>query len=172
MALFDFDSSSSSNTDTNSDSDSDNESVYNEIFEQEEDFMDIEKIEGNYYLGNISQEKDQLILANSVSVSTFYDYSVEHIQGYLYYYGIMQRVNWTVDIIQLAILPDTTYTCIVKTHWLRLVQRHWRKIYAKKIQMIKQRIKSFSLFEITGKYPIGCRVLPNLRGMMHQYRKI
>ena len=162
------------NSEYDIENDSDENSIYDEIFDNDSEFLDSEKEDGNYYLGNISIEDDNhMILSNSVSVPTFYDHPAETIQGYLYNYGVLERATHNVDIIQLTITPDDMYTCVLKTHWLRLVQRHWRKVYANKIQTIRQRmnLKSIRYFETYGKYPDHCMILPKMTGMLACYKK-
>ena len=79
--------------------------------------------------------------------------------------------NHQVQIMQVHILENDTCTVIVKTYWLRLVQRHWKKIYKQRNDIIQQRSLPQNLFykEIHGEYPPTILKLPSLRGMLSIY---
>jgi hypothetical protein len=57
---------------------------------------------------------------------------------------------------------------VLKTHWLRLVQRRWKKIMSERDQITKARAKpsSLSVREATGQWPAGLRRMPGVRGML------
>jgi len=56
---------------------------------------------------------------------------------------------------------------IIKTYWLRLVQRTWKRIYKERTQIIKKRMHPNSLHHrsLHGKWPIGLNYLPSLLDM-------
>ena len=60
-------------------------------------------------------------------------------------------------------LPDTPL--LIKTHWIRIIQRIWKRIYAERMRLLLLRgsLMAQRRFELTGKYgiPIGDR----LKGM-------
>jgi hypothetical protein len=58
--------------------------------------------------------------------------------------------------------------CIIKTIWLKLIQRTWKRVFALRKTIIKRRsnIHSLKIRELTGKWPENCRVYPELQGMM------
>jgi hypothetical protein len=47
--------------------------------------------------------------------------------------------------------------CIIKTHWVRLIQRRWRKIRNKRINS-KKKISNLRHREMYGKFPNSCNV--------------
>ena len=63
--------------------------------------------------------------------------------------------------------------CILKTLWLRLIQRTWKKIYAIQNNVIKKRcsVKSLHYREITGKWPDDCIKMPTMKGMLSYLSK-
>lgn len=63
--------------------------------------------------------------------------------------------------------------CIIKTIWLKLVQRAWKKTYKNKLAIIKKRCLPHSIRtkEITGKWPDNCKYLPNIRGMLSKLKQ-
>jgi hypothetical protein len=58
--------------------------------------------------------------------------------------------------------------CIIKTIWIKLIQRTWKKVFALRKTIIKRRsnINSLKIRELTGKWPENCRVYPQLQGML------
>jgi hypothetical protein len=57
---------------------------------------------------------------------------------------------------------------VVKTYWIRIVQRTWARVYREKKRIIQKRksLHSRRVFEETGQYPVGIRNMPSLHGMM------
>jgi hypothetical protein len=150
------------------------ESIYNINREQ----INSEKINGQYYIGNYSKCSECnvecndpiLILANVISPATFFNYNVYILIRYLSLYSIIYTNTKKIDIMKLHILPDGTYSTIIKTHWIRLIQRHWRSVLLKrdailKIRMQLNSIKNSQLFP-------SAKCIPTLRGMLSQYASI
>jgi hypothetical protein len=73
--------------------------------------------------------------------------------------------------MKLYILNDGTYSVVLKTHWIRLIQRHWRKALLMRKQIMKKQMLVRSLYyrEIHGKFPYGLNNMPMLTGLMSQY---
>ena len=72
------------------------------------------------------------------------------------------------DIMQLNISSDGVYKVVIKTFWLRIVQRTWKRIFRERQEMWRKRMSLAALRsrEISGKYPLGIRVLPTIHGMV------
>ena len=70
----------------------------------------------------------------------------------------------------LYVVPENLYVnlYILKTIWIRLLQRTWKKTYAHRKQVIQKRCTPHAIkeHERTGMWPSDCRYLPGLRGMM------
>jgi len=149
------------------------DSDFEDIFEQDQDHLDIDKENGYYYIGMHAYipSRRTMLITNSVSVSTFYKYSYERICGYLYRYSVIRADNPSVDIIKLSVLPDESYSVILKTHWLRIVQRTWKKVYQERQKILINRgnVSEQRYFEIHGQYRKGMNVLPTIHGMLLSY---
>jgi len=61
---------------------------------------------------------------------------------------------------------------ILKTYWLRLIQRKWKNIIKERKNIIKKRCNLDSLKhrELTGKWPKDCLNYPELKGMLSQLK--
>jgi hypothetical protein len=149
---------------------------YEDIYSNDIEHLDMEKIDGNYYIGiccvSISC-RNSILFLNSVSAITFSNYSFKRIMEYLILHTIIHVRNPKLHIMKMNILQDGTYSVIIKTYWLRLVQRHWRKVYLERQLVLKQRCSLDAIHTkmIRGKYMSGLNILPGLNGMMRQYNK-
>jgi hypothetical protein len=146
--------------------------IIDEIYSREQIFLDSEKQHKKYYIGLSKHDKFQTnILLNAISAKSFYKYSFIHVLKYLYYYSLVRLYQPNVEIMKLYILNDGTYSVVLKTHWIRLIQRHWRKALQIRILIMKKQMLVHSLYyrEIHGKFPNGFNKLPTLYGLMNQY---
>jgi hypothetical protein len=168
------------------DSGSDGGIEYDSIHNEDAFHFYSEKENGKYYIGlchlyssmhsNPSTHSyvqvTQWLLSTSVSANSFFRHSYDNINNYLYYYGLVRIPQHEVQIMQVDRLADETCAITIKTHWLRLVQRHWKKTYCKRRNMIRRRkspqMQQYS--QIHGKYPDCISRLPSLRGMLSRYK--
>ena len=73
------------------------------------------------------------------------------------------------EIIERIILPKGgECISIIKTFWLRIIQRTWKKVYLKQKEILNKRrsIQSIRYLEIYGKYPPDCSYYPTIYGML------
>lgn len=156
------------------DEEDDDLEVVDEIYEEDQEHADSEKENGMRYIGVYKYfPKPQIaLMANSISAQTFFRHSIRDVYNYLIYYSPIMLFNCSmtakIEIMQLAILPDQTYAVVLKTHWLRLVQRRWKKVYREKMATIRARaaLASRRHLEMNGRYPYGLNRMPGLGGML------
>ena len=85
------------------------------------------------------------------------------------YHNIITNPNYIKpEIGEKIYLPSGHCVCIIKTIWLKLIQRAWKKTYKNRINVIQKRcsIHSIRTRVITGNWPENCRYLPNIRGIL------
>jgi len=156
------------------DDDYDDLEYVDEIYEEDQQHADSEKENGRRYIGvyKYFPKPKIALMANSVSAQTFFRHSIRDVYNYLIYYSPIMLFNCSmtakIEIMQLAILPDETYSVVLKTHWLRIIQRRWKKVYREKMATIRGRaaVSSRQYFEIHGRYPYGLNRMPGLGGML------
>lgn len=153
--------------------DEDDEIELDRIYYEDVNHLDSDKEDGKYYIGlckYLYRPKINLML-NSVSARTFYRHSYFHVLKHLYYNSSVRLFQPKIEIMKLLVLEDGTYSVIMKTHWIRLIQRHWRSVLKTRKEIIKGRMNPRSLLcrETTGKFPPGLRVFPGIIGMMRKY---
>jgi hypothetical protein len=146
--------------------------IADEVAEAEEPYMDIEKVHNNYYIGSAVYipENKSIQLDNSVSPATLFSYDIYDIQIYLATYSIcnIMRTLPYVHIMKLDIKSDGEYCALIKTFWLKIIQRAWKKRFAQiqHIQRARGFIPALRHFELTGNYPQGLRIIPGLNGLL------
>ena len=153
--------------------DYDENSQVEAIYQDDKEHLDSDKTHGEYYIGIYKHitSSGNFMYVNSVSGNTFVNYSLENIRDYLHYYSIMLRRCSEIEIMQLYIRKEVYYV-VVKTFWLRIIQRTWKKKYQKyrDNQHKKMLPKNMHYREIHGKYPKELEYLPRIRGMLARYK--
>lgn len=73
-----------------------------------------------------------------------------------------------LEIAEVIYLPSYHCVSIIKTFWLKLVQRKWKKIVRERKLCMSRRGNPNSLKykEIHGKWPDNCSIYPRLKGML------
>lgn len=153
------------------------ENIFDRIYFDDIEFLDTEKEDGSYYIGLFEyiRSQSELLLGMTVSPSIFYKYQYNNLSRYLRAYSFVRNKYSTrnIQIMQLKIDTRTnTYTVLIKTYWIRLIQIHWRKIYKERMNFIKIRknISNQKHFEFKGRYVSGNNTLPkSLYGMLSVY---
>ena len=122
------------------------EMMLNEMYDFEEEFDLQEKENNNHYLGmymNIQDvrimssgflvgEKPIMFFGNAISTELFFKYKYSHVIKYMKSIIMRRNTNPVIDIMQLKISDDGLYLAIIKTYWISLIQRHWKKIMQQK----------------------------------------
>jgi hypothetical protein len=89
------------------------------------------------------------------------------------YQNIISNPNYIKpEIGEYIILPTHETITILKTFWIRIIQKKWKKVFKQKQTIIKQRcsIQSLKIRQTTGYWPTYCNVLPGLKGMLYNLK--
>jgi hypothetical protein len=86
------------------------------------------------------------------------------------YKNIISSQNYVKPEIAecLYLNGEEEFVSIIKTIWIRLIQRNWKKIYKLRSDVLSKRCKINSLQyrERHGTWPTSCNYLPTLSGML------
>ena len=85
------------------------------------------------------------------------------------YQNIIARPDYIKpEIAECFMLESQHSVAIIKTIWIKLIQRKWKKVYAERKAVIRLRMSYSSLKtrEITGYWPQNCCYLPTLYGLL------
>ena len=178
--IVDMDDTSTENTDNETDDSDDDDDAgieYDSIHNEDSSHFYSEKEHGKYYIGLCHLQFTPIstlwLLSTSVSACSFFRHSYDNINNYLYYYGLVRIPRCKLQIMQVQRLQDETCAVIIKTHWLRLVQRHWKKTYRKRKIMLRSRMHHTMQYykQTHGYYHSHISRLPSITGMLSKYAK-
>ena len=130
----------------------------------ETDYLDADMENGQYIIGMVHKLKGTYMLASSISPATYFKYSNEEIKKYLFMSSIYYLRRPRIDILQLHITPDGLYTCVIKTYWLKIIQRRWRTIYARRkwVQRLRGSVAELRHRELHSGFSPRCAIIPGL----------
>lgn len=159
------------------------EMLLNEMYDFEEEFDLQEKENDKYYLGmymNIEDvrlmssgflvgENPIMFFGNAISAELFFRYKYSQVITYMRSIIMCRNMNPVVDIMQLKISENGLYLAIIKTYWISLIQRHWKKIMKQKKEYIElqKNIQYIRKREISHKMK---RPRFSLKGMLSIYK--
>lgn len=140
----DEEENSNNNSDYDSDSDSDSDSDINPFH-----ISNIQQLYLNEYASLVSRNFPHKTIRN--------------------YFNIIGRSDYIKpEIGECFELVTGEQIVIIKTIWLKIIQRKWKKVFAKRQQIIKYRLSpsSLSFRQLTGKWPESCIHMPGLNGLL------
>lgn len=84
------------------------------------------------------------------------------------YRNIIRENYIKPEIAECIYLPHGESVCIIKTFWLRIIQRRWKRILRERINVLKKRAGLHALYyrEIHGKWPSYCNYWPSIHRML------
>ena len=89
-----------------------------------------------YYIGcyqYMQYNNSTLLLVNKIHRNTFMKFDSISLSKYFFWYsGVSLPKRPPIDILQAYITDDDMYTVVVKTFWIRIIQRTWKKVYKKR----------------------------------------
>lgn len=156
------------------DTDDSTEENYDHIYQLEAAFAESEKQHGQYYIGICKIIRNELIYVNAISNLMVFSLPYDYALNYLYYYSIIHLdfCSIKMNIMKLDIASDGTYNVILKTFWLRLIQRNWKRVFKERKEILQTRANPTAqyYFSLRGKYPEGLNHLPSIYGLMKSHQ--
>ena len=163
---------------------SDDEDIFGEEEDDDNDFYDLTPFDnyGKYRIGKYIElpiYPYRLLLGSYIKSKTFFEYDIDKTNMFLNAMVLPNRfvLSPKIDILQTYIENidgfDTTLV-ILKTYWLRIVQRHWSKIYKERQEAIEQMKNPINLRmrDISGSFSneILMKNRQGLKGMLAIYK--
>ena len=153
------------------------DSDYDSDYESDDDSSDDNEFDDDLLC--VSSYKDMKELIRNYTLSTRYflkqlkesneNINIEHpiLRNYLNIINI-QTPFMKPQIGEIIFLKGDEAVCIIKTHWIKIIQRKWKKIFEKRKQILKNRlcINSILYWQMNGKWDENCKLLPTLNGML------
>ena len=94
-------------------------------------------------------------------------YSTSTIRNYRH---IISRPNYIQpEIGQYIVLPTQEAIAILKTFWIRIIQKKWKKVFQERKRVLDARTNLSSIYyrQINGKWPSNCNYLPGLNSLFY-----
>jgi hypothetical protein len=161
-------------SDNDEDSDEFELEAVDEIEEFEDRFEHPDCISGKYYIGSYQYIKTEniILFATRVNIRTFYEFTHAELSAHAYYMSyIFAERKPNIHIMQLIIEPDDTFTAVIKTFWIKIIQRTWKKTYQKR-KLFIERFKS-TISDNINRMQINRNInhlqYPGLRGLLSDY---
>jgi hypothetical protein len=145
--------------------------VVENIFDREERFLDEDKVDGCYYIGLpcLMKLPREWILHISIQSRTMLSHRFDDVMRYLINYSVTRIRSPRMHIMKLDISNTGAYNVILKTHWLRLVQRTWKRIFKERQQFINNCKKpSYILHRQTHRQCVNNQHFPSVNGMLNK----
>jgi hypothetical protein len=115
-------------------------------------------------------------LINSTVENITYEYN--HLHNYFHpifrnYQNIVRNNFIKPEIVECVYLSSNHCIAILKTFWIKIIQRTWKNILKKReeINKRKYRIASLRYREIYGKWPTDCNDYLPLKGMLSPLKR-
>ncbi len=135
------------------------EEIKSEMIADAEDLFDNEYYESlehnNKYYITIPYLNNGIYLKDlHISAREFFKHSIQDIQNYISYYTISENIpkNTPIQIVKTCYIGENDFcvsNLIIKTFWIKLIQRTWRNILKKRKQRAYIIIKNreYGIFE-------------------------
>lgn len=155
------------------------EIIISKLYSDDVIHIDSEKETNTYYIGDVYKNRlirdDPILIHTSISPKFLLKYKFETISFFLENMEYMEphynSFYKNIEIFKTA--PDyvETGSIILKTRWLKIVQKEWKKIYKKRIEWQNKSMHPIALRhrEINGRNMYGHA--PTIRGMLSHLQK-
>jgi len=135
------------------DSDLTDDQIKSEAIAESENLFDTdyyESLEHNntYYITMPYQIENNYLKDLHISSREFFNHSLQSVKNYICEYTVSAPISNSapIEIVKTSYiqLPGgfTLYNVIIKTFWLKIVQRRWRNVLKKRMQIIYRAMKN------------------------------
>lgn len=78
------------------------------------------------------------------------------------YWEVYKKYSTQLQLVDSTTLPSGENVSVIKTFWLKVFQRKWKKIVAerKRIVELRKRMSSLKYRQLHGRWPEDCRNMP------------
>ena len=137
-------------------------------------FMDVGmENNGQTFVGNVFVSDHRFLLENAVKPDTFFRHSYDALLDEFMEASTVMP-NWRRnDIVKFVwepvhgLIPQLFYfTCVLKTHYLRLVQRRWRSVLKERLVVLQSKAFLYYLRDRERNSIRAPPTIPGLRGML------
>ena len=118
------------------------------------------------------------IFEDRIYLNDFYNdnlYWIDNYRGYILTLLSNSNINNTylyhpkLNVIYRECLPGNECVACIKTIWIKLIQRRWKKLFKIRNEIIKQRATPKSMYyrELNGTWPNKLKTLPSIMNIIN-----
>jgi len=145
--------------------------IVGNIFDREQHFLDEDKVDQRYYIGLpcLMKSPCEWILQISIQPQTMLSHEYTDVMRYLIDYSVTRIRNPIMHIMKLDISNTGAYNVVLKTYWLKLIQRTWKRVLKERKQYINNCMNPHSLlYRQTHGGWFNNPHFPSLNGMLYK----
>jgi hypothetical protein len=103
-----------------------------------------------------------------------YQFNINHELFPNYEKILRTNIFFKPQIVECIDLDSGHSVAIIKTFWIKIIQRTWKTIFKIKKETIQKRKNILSLRnrEMTGYWPTNCSYIPSIKGMLYYLKSI
>lgn len=138
--------------------------LWEEIFEYE-NHIETPLVQGKYLIGlpGYLRNTNEWLYLSGISPQSFYKYNFDDITKYLQEFSLSYVHDPKIHIIKLDIRRDGTCNVILKTFWLKIIQRRWKQVFKAKQEYARKMGRRVNMYA----RELGKRFYcPSLYGML------
>jgi len=139
---------------------------YNSIRSDTSSYEEIKYQDFNY-IRSIRNKNNKYFILMKRNYPLYYQIITKHQSIRNYKHIIEKKKIVQLEIAECIYLEDYM-VCVIKTIWIRLIQRCWKKVFQlrKRMMLIRKTYLSLLFRERHGKWPKECLQLPGLCGLL------
>ena len=157
-------------SDTESETDSESESDSESASESDQVMVNQALSITNYAIKNeIEYLKDIRIMClsayNTIESNSGKPLKLKAIKNYQ---TIIRSSRYMQPEIFEKVYIDEICCAVIKTFWIRIVQRSWKRVFKERarIEALRRTIKAILYWQMTGRWPENCAYMPGIRHMI------
>lgn len=140
--------------------------IWSDIFDSEQaSYVEDNLITGKYVIGlpGYLRNTNEWLYLSGVTPRSFFRFNFDDVSKYLQEFSLSYVHNPNIHIMALDIKDDGTCTVVIKTFWLKIIQRKWKKVYKERQEYVRQMSRRVNMYARELGKRIRC---PGLEGML------
>ncbi len=157
----------------------DNEDIEDEELNeinQDENITNTESklVDGRMYIGLPLYAHNNYLVGSTISAKSYFKYNTDIVYEFLNkwsyaysYFNSPQLMKLQVNYIRIGGVYTEEYSVLIKTFWLKIVQRRWKKVYRERMsKLITLKFMRQMGLVNDAQFDKAMYLLPSVKGMM------
>ncbi len=131
-------------------------------------------VDGRMYIGLPLYAHNNYLIGATITAKSYFKYNTDIVYEFLNkwsyaysYFNIPQLMKLQVNYIRIGGVYTEEYSVLIKTFWLKIVQRRWKKVYRERMSKLitLKFMRQMGLVNET-QFNKALYLLPSVKGMM------